>query len=95
MIPAGTTELVVGDKANVSDVPVLGGLKADKGNLGKFFGPFRRPPARPGECSGGGIGAEDMEARSTCGRYKSTARASNIQTVYIEIDSPKSPVSVS
>lgn len=91
MIPVGITALAVGGKGNVSDVPVLGGLKADKGSLGKFFGPLRRPQARPGECNGGGIGVDAIWYVQTgnfvvTGQHSGRLHTRVIQTVPMHMD---------
>lgn len=41
-MPAGVTRVGVGGMGKVSDVPVLGGLKADKGRRGMSLPPLRR-----------------------------------------------------
>lgn len=43
--------LGLGAKGKASDVPVLGGLNADKGSLGSSLGPRLRIPT-PGEAGG-------------------------------------------
>jgi hypothetical protein len=50
--------LGLGGRGKVSDTPVLGGLKADSGNVGRDFKPFLRAPtptAGVGETGGLGI----------------------------------------
>ena len=44
MTSEGWRELGLGARGNLSDVPVLGGVKADMGSLGRAFGPLRRAP---------------------------------------------------
>ena len=56
MIFEGCKALGLGARGNLSEVPELGGLKADRGSFGRVLGPFRRTPT-PGE---GGGGREDM-----------------------------------
>lgn len=50
---SGCTELGLGCKGNISDVPELGGLKADIGRRGNDLGPLRRAPT-PGDIGGTG-----------------------------------------
>ena len=45
--------LGLGGEGNRSDVPELGGLKAERGRRGRVFGPLRRRPTWGGE---GGLG---------------------------------------
>jgi hypothetical protein len=45
--------LGLGGKGNRSDVPELGGLKAESGRRGRAFGPLRRRPTWGGD---GGVG---------------------------------------
>ena len=44
MTSVGWRELGLGARGNLSDVPVLGGVKADMGSFGRDFGPLRRAP---------------------------------------------------
>jgi hypothetical protein len=50
---SGWIVLGLGGRGNLSDVPELGGLKAERGRRGSVFGPLRRRPTWGGE---GGVG---------------------------------------
>jgi hypothetical protein len=58
MTSPGKSVLGVGGKGNMSDVPVLGGLNADRGKLGRFFG-LRRPLVKPGDGRGFMMSSEE------------------------------------
>jgi len=44
--------LGLGGRGKLSEMPLLGALKAERGNVGRDFGPFLRAPT-PGEMGGG------------------------------------------
>jgi hypothetical protein len=50
----GCVVLGLGGNGNLSDVPELGGLNADRGKRGRALGPLRRTPT-PGEGGVAGI----------------------------------------
>ena len=90
IISSGWSVLGLGGMGNLSDVPVLGGVKAERGRVGCCLLPLRRAPT-PGDLGVGGNAAvlmfglksdSDGEAGEECGRgvdderkrWKRTAR---------------------
>lgn len=53
---SGWTVLGLGGRGKLSDTPVLGGLNAERGKVGRDLGPFLRAPT-PGE--GGNLAMND------------------------------------
>ena len=57
MISSGWREPGLGGRGNLSEVPVLGGVKAESGRVGRVLGPLRRAPTL-GERGVGGSATE-------------------------------------
>lgn len=57
MISDGWRVLGLGARGNLSDVPVLGGVNAERGSVGRVLGPLRRTPTL-GDLGVGGSATE-------------------------------------